>query len=231
MPPFNDLIKMVIRSSQPPLCDQLTTYIIPDFNELKIVGERIDRIRLRMKRPRIDPLRLQLGPPSRQSNVNPEPEPYCVYHRTVGHPTEYCVDLKTILNARTSEMDLNREPQKPRSPDSVNVFTNLDLVIDPETTIQPIEEPEPDLPINEVQENEHPITNPILDLDLDDEELSADCFENYDMHGRFYINKKLQKKSPLMREYEKGGKIPSCQHIKSHGWSGSPRCESQNTKY
>jgi hypothetical protein len=59
--------------------------------------------------------------------------------------------------------------------------------------IHPINAPKQDLitdPMNEHQQ----MTNLIMDLNLDDDELSADLFKNYDMYGRPYVNEKLQKK-------------------------------------
>jgi hypothetical protein len=164
MPHLDELIKMVIRSSQPPLCDQLKPHVISDFKELKLIGERIDRVRLRMKRPS-DPLRLQLGPPQpifNQYNVICEPEQYCVYHRAKGHRTEYCVGLKEELNVRASEMGEIRSPKKPQSPErphNVNVVTNSDVILYPAMAIKPINEPEPDIINDEIQTNERTPTN------------------------------------------------------------------------
>ena len=133
-----------------------------------------------------------------------------MYHRTGDHRTEFCADLRKVLSAPINETvtqnpPTNREPQKPQSPErprSVNVITNLDTAFDPITTIQPINEPEPDLT------NDQQMSNPVLDLNPDDDELPADYFENYDMHGRLYVNKKLQKKIIAHRRIQEARQTP-----------------------
>jgi hypothetical protein len=80
------------------------------------------------------------------------------------------------------------------------------LIIDPITMIYPINAPEQDLitdPMNEHQQ----MTNLIMDLNLYDDELSVDLFENYDMCGRPYINKKLQKKIAARRSIQESSHV------------------------
>jgi hypothetical protein len=81
-----------------------------------------------------------------------EPDQYCVYHRIMGHRTEFCIDLrrafsKEIDDTATSNPSKGKEPKGPeRSGPSTrhhdaNVITISDLVIDPITMIRPINEP------------------------------------------------------------------------------------------
>jgi hypothetical protein len=76
------------------------------------------------------------------------------------------------------------------------------MVVDPITAIEPINGPEPDLT------NEHQTSNPVLDLNPDDDELPSDYFENYDVQGRLYVNKKLQKKINAHRRIQEARQTP-----------------------
>jgi hypothetical protein len=51
MPPLEELIRLAIRSAQPPLNDLLAIHNIHDFKELKAVGESYEATRLTLSLP------------------------------------------------------------------------------------------------------------------------------------------------------------------------------------
>jgi Retrotransposon gag protein len=117
-PPLEELIKIIIRSSRPPLRDLLATHTFRDFKELKTIGDNYEQIKIFLappiKRPREnnDHLCLQLGTSQstfNQYNLNRESEHFCVYHCAMGHRTEFCESLRRMLT-RTNETVVQNPP-------------------------------------------------------------------------------------------------------------------------
>ena len=245
MPPLNEIIKMAIRSSRAPLPEMLGSRVISDFKELKEVGSWLEKAifpeapSLKRARESNDPLQLQLGisqpvhvpeeHPNNPSEEPPrEPEQYCVFHRAFGHRTEYCTDLRKVLrtlpnqNVGSSQVT-NKEPEQSKN---VNVITSIETVIDPIITIQTTNELErsQSTPLeNDPIAEEDSELNPIDILDPDDDDLPADYLENYDMHGKLYINKKLQKKIAMHKRIQEARQAPFQQSKPQQEWRPKQR--------